>query len=227
MLSVRQRLSIPRSGGEEVGLTNYNDAALKMGKLLFVTALCAIAMSVLLWLALSFMHLLSVDAHGMHQHDGDYRPPKNDTFVLMSVDSVSGGMTESEPLGGLLSYLYSQDSQYCTNILPQDEGTSLENRDSAQWQSAQARHVCQAFIPSLWLRSLSKSCSSPETKKVSASGAVQASSSEHLNGTSISSWLAVMNRGDKLFCASLSREYWAALAWVMPRSSPQRPVWRA
>lgn len=76
MLSVRQRLGILRSGGEEVGLTNYNDAALKMGKLLFVTALCAIAMSVLLWLALSFMHLLPVDAHGMHQHDGDYRLPK-------------------------------------------------------------------------------------------------------------------------------------------------------
>lgn len=126
MLSACQKLSVPRCGGWEAGLSNQNDAAPKMGKLLLVTALSAIAVSVLLYLALSVTNLLPVNMHGGHPHDGE-QPPRSDQLVLMSVDSASGGTAKSEPLDELLPYLYAQDSQYCANLLPEDECSSSES----------------------------------------------------------------------------------------------------
>jgi hypothetical protein len=45
----------------------------------------------------------------------------------MSVDSVSGGTTQSEPLDELLPYLYAQNSQYCANMLPDEESPASES----------------------------------------------------------------------------------------------------
>lgn len=128
MLSACRRLSIPRSSRREAGLSNQDYAAPKMGKLIFATVLCAIAVSVLLWLALSLTNLLPVGMHDMKPHDRERRPPKNEQLVLMDVSSVSNGAAESEPLDELLPYLYSQNSQYCcSNLLPQDESATSDN----------------------------------------------------------------------------------------------------
>lgn len=107
-------------------MSNQNDAAPKMGKLILVTALCAIAVSLFIWLALVFTHLVPPGMRAPHPH-GEDLPPKSEHLVLMTVDSASGGTAQSEPLDELLPYLYAQDSQYCAGMLPEDECPSSES----------------------------------------------------------------------------------------------------
>jgi hypothetical protein len=81
-----------------------------MGKLLLVTAVCAIAVATFVWLALVFTNLIPSGAHPQHRREEE-EPPRSQQLVLMDVGSTSPDGETSESLDELLLYLKAQKSQ--------------------------------------------------------------------------------------------------------------------
>lgn len=81
-----------------------------MGKLLLVTAVCAIAVATFVWLALVFTNLIPSGVHPHHLHEGE-ESPKSQPLVLMDVGSTSPDGETSESLDELLPYLSAQKNQ--------------------------------------------------------------------------------------------------------------------
>lgn len=81
-----------------------------MGKLLLVTAVCAIAVAVFVWLALVFTNLIPSGARPHHLHEEE-ESPRSQQLVLMDVGSTSPDGKTSESLDELLPYLNAQKSQ--------------------------------------------------------------------------------------------------------------------
>ncbi len=110
MLPAGQTLPAFQCAGWESGVKQRGNSAPGMGKLLLVTAVCAIAVAVFVWLALVFTNLIPSGAHPQHLREEE-ESPRSQQLVLMDVDSTNPDGDASEPIDELLPYLKAQKSQ--------------------------------------------------------------------------------------------------------------------
>ena len=110
MLSAGRTLSAFQCDGRESGVKQRDKSAPGTGRLLLVTAVCAIAVATFVWLALVFTNLIPSGARPHHLHEGE-ESLKSQQLVLMDVGSTSPDGETSESLDELLPYLNAQKSQ--------------------------------------------------------------------------------------------------------------------
>lgn len=110
MLPAGQMLPAFQCVGWESGVKQRGNSASGMGKLLLVTAVCAIVVAVFVWLALVFTSLIPSGVRRQHLPEEE-EPPKCQRLVFMDVGSISPDGDASEPLDELLPYLRAQKSQ--------------------------------------------------------------------------------------------------------------------